>query len=240
MAEILNDVALPKTRIKLINEETQEETPVDVLTSADAVSTNDGKNAQEKMDAYDAHINNLAIHSDAFVKVMQVVTIPTTGWVAITPEDDEYPYMIEIEAEGVLESHNANVTIDLLSVPVAAACGLCPTMQTLTNKLKFWAREIPTAEIAAHMTLFGEGGVSGGDTGDSSGGGSSGGGSGSSGYVLPVATADTLGGVKIGDNIDIDAEGRITPTGATLSEEQTATDTDIDAVVADVFGSAGE
>ena len=176
------------------------------------VETGDGSNVEAKLSAA------------CSIKIIEEFTIPKSGWTASDPENAEFPYMIEIDAQGVLESYDANVTIDLLSVPTAVVCGLCPTMQTMTGKLRFWSRQIPDTEVSAHITLFGEGG----------------GGSGSSGYVLPVATADTLGGVKIGDNIDIDEEGRITPTGATLSEEQTATDSDIDAVVADVFGSAGE
>lgn len=166
MEELLKNkaAALPTVRIKLVDELSGAENPADALTSAKAVETEGGGNVQEHIDDMQAHINNLAIHSDAYVKVMQVVTIPNTGWVATTPEDDEYPYTLEIAAAGVLESHNANVTIDLLSVPVAAACGLCPTMQTLAGKLKFWARKIPSAAISAHMTLFGEGGISGGNT----------------------------------------------------------------------------
>ena len=166
MKELLKSkaAALPTVRIKLVDELSGTESPADALTSAKAVSTEGGGNVQEHIADMQAHIDNLAIHSDAYVKVMQVVTIPNTGWVATTPEDDEYPYTLEIEAAGVLESHNANVTIDLLSVPVAVACGLCPTMQTLTGKLKFWAREVPSSAISTHMTLFGEGGISGGDT----------------------------------------------------------------------------
>ena len=176
------------------------------------VETEDGSNVEAKLSTV------------CSIKFIRELTIPNSGWTTADPGNEEFPYTIEIDAQEVLESYDANVTIDLLSVPAAVACGLCPTMQTLTGKLKFWSRQTPDTEISAHITLFGEGG----------------GGSGSSGYVLPVATADTLGGVKIGDNIDIDEEGRITPTGATLSEEQTATDSDIDAVVSDVFGSAGK
>jgi hypothetical protein len=34
-----------------------------------------------------------------------------------------------------------------------------------------------------------------------------GGGGGGGGYVLPTASADTLGGVKVGENLSIDANG---------------------------------
>ena len=46
------------------------------------------------------------------------------------------------------------------------------------------------------------------------------GGSGSSSYVLPTASADTLGGVRIGDGLTIDATGVLSTEG---SEMYTAT-----------------
>ena len=47
----------------------------------------------------------------------------------------------------------------------------------------------------------------------SSGGGTSG------GYTIPVATEDTLGGVMIGNGINIDTEGHITPDTDSISED---------------------
>ena len=44
------------------------------------------------------------------------------------------------------------------------------------------------------------------------------GGGGGGGYVLPVASADTLGGVKIGEGITIDSEGAISAEGGTPYE----------------------
>ena len=41
-------------------------------------------------------------------------------------------------------------------------------------------------------------------------------------YTLPVATADRLGGVKIGDGLDVNEDGRVSATGAT--KIQTITD----------------
>ncbi len=41
----------------------------------------------------------------------------------------------------------------------------------------------------------------------------------SGGYTLPVATEDTLGGVMIGNGINIDTEGHITPDTDSISED---------------------
>ena len=161
-------------RVAVVDEETGTQTPIDARTRAEAVATDEDKagsakkTLQDKLDEYNAHVANLAIHSDAYVKPMWQVTIPTTGWVAAAPAEDDFPYYLEMEYDGVLESHNAEVTVDRGSLATALACGLCPTGETMAGKLKFWARSVPTQAILCHMTLFGEGGISGGDT---SGGG---------------------------------------------------------------------
>lgn len=159
----------PMVRVSVKEDGTGTETPADVRTRAEAVATDDtDKTAQDKFDEFDAHMENKAIHSDAFIKPMWEVTIPAEGWVEAEPEEVEFPYCIEVEYDGVLDTHNAEVTVDRESINDAWTCGLCPTMETMHNKLKFWARTIPTKEIMCHMTLFGAGGVSGGDTVDDS------------------------------------------------------------------------
>ena len=159
-------------RVAVVDEETQQQTPIDARTRAEAVVTDEDKTEstkktlQDKLDEYNAHVANLAIHSDAYVKTMWQVTIPTTGWVASAPADADFPYYIEMEYAGVLETHNAEVTVDKESISTAFNCGLCPTMDTMQNKLRFWSRTVPTEAILCHMTLFGEGGISGGDVTD--------------------------------------------------------------------------
>lgn len=58
----------------------------------------------------------------------------------------------------------------------------------------------------------------------------------SSNYTLPPATAETLGGVIVGDNIDVDEEGRISIDKVQLGEIDVATDEDIMEVFNNVFG----
>lgn len=153
-------------RIAVVNEETGEQTPVDARTRAEAVETKEnGKTAQDKIDELDAHIADAGIHSRAYVKLMWKVTIPANGWTLEAPEDADFPYRLILDYDGVLDTHNAEVTVDKESIQVAFACGLCPTMETLHNQLKFLARSIPSGPILCHMTLFGEGGLSdGGNT----------------------------------------------------------------------------
>lgn len=149
-------------RVSVVDEVTGEHTPIDARTRAEAVSTDEGKSTQEKINEINEHIENLAIHSAAYIKTMWQVTIPIDGWVLEAPKEDDFPYSLTMEYSGVLETHNAEVIIDNESIRAAVACGLCPTMETLHNGLKFWSRTIPTTAILCHMTLFGEGGISGG------------------------------------------------------------------------------
>jgi hypothetical protein len=37
-------------------------------------------------------------------------------------------------------------------------------------------------------------------------------------YVLPKATKETLGGIKVGENLDIDEQGRLNATGGVSKE----------------------
>lgn len=150
-------------RVNVVDEETGEQTPIDARTRAEAVSTPvEGVTVQDKLNALDTHIANAGIHSRAYVKTMWQVTIPAESWTMEAPADADFPYALELPYEGVLDTHNAEVTVDNESIQVAAACGLCPTMETMHNALKFWSRTIPETSILCHMTLFGEGGISGG------------------------------------------------------------------------------
>ena len=180
----------PIGRVAVKNEETGEQTPIDARTRAEAVEVpEEGKNAQQKIEEFNEHIADLSIHSRAYIKPMWQVTIPETGWVLEAPENADFPYSIELPYEGVLDTHNAEVTVDKESIQVAYACGLCPTMETLHNGLKFWSRTIPSGEILCHMTLFGAG-VGGG--GSDPGGGED---------EPDTTTTALLGSAKLGEMI---------------------------------------
>lgn len=156
---------LPIGRVSIKDEESWQFSPSDIRTRAEAVTTADGRDAQQHLDDLEKHVNNTAIHSGARIKTMWEVTIPEMGWVQVAPLEADYPYSIEIPCEGTLDTHNAEVTVDHDYIGIAAECRLSGTMETLHEGLRFWAGAIPESEILCHMTLFGEGGISGGDTG---------------------------------------------------------------------------
>ena len=79
-------------RVSVKDEESGEFTPIDARTRPEAVTTTEDKTGggkktlEEKLAEYNAHVANMAIHSDAYIQPMYQVTIPTTGWIAEAPE----------------------------------------------------------------------------------------------------------------------------------------------------------
>lgn len=153
----------PMVRISAKDEDTGEFLPVDVRSRAEAIETDDGRDTQQHLDEMAAHMNNLAIHSDAYIKTKWQVVIPTTGWEQEGPADADFPYSLELPYEGTLDTLNAEIVPDKEYYQYAYACRMCPTVEIEHNVLKFWAGTPPTSPILCHMTLFGEGGISGGN-----------------------------------------------------------------------------
>ena len=99
-------------------------------------------------------------------------------------------------------------------------------MQTLAGALRFWAKRSPDADMEATIALVSPG------TSSSGGGGST--------YVLPVATATRLGGVKIGKGISVAADGTITASTSGVSPDDMASTEDTESMLDEVFPSEDE
>ena len=156
----------------------------------------------------------------AISAIITGITLPASGWV----QDDTgetYGYHLDVLVKGVTEDHFPSVAIHQESMETAQNAELSPVVQTLEGVLRFWAKSIPAADILATAALF---------TGN--GGGTGLGGS----YVLPVATADTLGGVKIGESIGVTEDGTISVDSADLLDDATADDTEVAEMLDEVFG----
>ena len=102
------------------------------------------------------HTENQSIHTRSKITIKLDLDIPATGWV-LEDQGVDFPYYIELSCDGALVSYSAEVTVDKESIQPAVECGLCPTMETRDGMLKFWAQDIPTAEILCHATLFWDG-----------------------------------------------------------------------------------
>lgn len=155
-------------------------------------------------------------------------TIPVSAWIKDEAATDSYVYYADVENEIVSLSHFPDATLDKTSLDAACACGMAPTAETPeAGKVRFFAQAIPTAAISGTCKLW--------TKGNNASSGEEGGGS----YELPIASATTLGGVKIGEGIEVAADGTISSEG-TVSPDQIAQDGDVEEMLNEVFGNHNE
>jgi len=77
--------------------------------------------------------------------------IPTDGW---TFDDAQpYGYSYDIAVNGVTASDRAEITLSPESAATAFDCGLCPTTETLANKIRIRAVNIPISNMAAEYWI---------------------------------------------------------------------------------------
>lgn len=144
------------------------------------------------------------------------------GWEAAQPQEQEgYEYRVNVSVPEANETLTPAVVLYGEALSAAREAGLCPTVQSLSGLLRFWSRQPPARELTATLVLT--------PGGAKDGGGASG------GYFLPVATKTRLGGVKIGENIDVTDDGTISAAGGTVSDEDMATDTEVGEMLDEVF-----
>lgn len=167
--------------------------------------------------------------------IIKDITIPHTGWTwqEENPDEqgawdmDEYRYYVDVPVTEAAETQFPNVALHKAALETAKNAGLCPTVQTLAGALRFWAKRSPDEDMEATIALV------------SPGASSSGGGGGST-YVLPVATATRLGGVKIGKGISVAADGTITASTSGVSPDDMASTADTESMLDEVFPSEDE
>lgn len=166
--------------------------------------------------------------SDIGTAIIKDITIPAEGWAWDEDLDeqggmgmDDYRYYVDVTVAEAAASHFPNVALHKSALNTAKEAGMCPTVQAAEGYLRFWARSEPTEDMDATICL----------ASSSSGGSSGGGGT----YVLPVATASRLGGIKVGENLSITPDGTLSATGASVSEEDMASPTETDEMLDEVF-----
>ena len=144
--------------------------------------------------------------------IVKEITIPAEGWALDeTGSDepymgmDEYRYYVDVTDEEVTDDQVPIVALHKDALETAKQAGLCPTAQTVTGAVRFWARYEPMQDMAATLALLSASG-----SGQTGGGGT---------YVLPVATATTLGGVKLGEGFSTTPDGTLSYTGTGLPED---------------------
>lgn len=154
------------------------------------------------------------------------IAIPTTGWNTGAEEGKAGGLYIDIEQDDVTESMTPIISIFPAFLEAAKECGMSTTARTLAGGLRLYAEKAPETEIRAELTLLQT------SAGTAIGGGSSGGGN----YILPVATANRLGGVRIGKNVNVEQDGTISVDEMRVLDEAVATGDDAQEMLDSVFG----
>ena len=133
---------------------------------------------------------------------------------------DDFRWVVDVAVDDVTEDMFPSVALHKAALEVAKRAGLCPTVQANAGVLRFWARNAPEADMAATVALVSPGGASGG---------------GSSSYVLPVATATRLGGVKIGSGVSVSADGTISASTSGITQDEVVSAADTDKMLDEIF-----
>ena len=101
--------------------------------------------------------------------IIKDITIPADGWDWQRESDDEemlgmddFRCVVNVTVDGVTEDMFPSVALHKAALEVAKRAGLCPTVQALAGVLRFWARNIPTADMSATVALWAPGGTTGG------------------------------------------------------------------------------
>lgn len=170
-------------------------------------------------------------HEAAFRKALQAaasggvqirdITIPAAGWIQ-SPGSDEAAalgYTIDLAVEGVTEAVYPSVAVHKAALEAANTAGLCPAVQALAGVLRFWAQTPPKTNLSATAILMTPGNMVGS----------------SAGYVLPVATATRLGGVKIGSGITASPDGTITASSSGIPPETVVSAADTEQMLDEIF-----
>ena len=140
----------------------------------------------------------LAVINSTAVRQMDV-TIPAEGW-----EDTGeglYPLRLELPLE-VTAQMIPMLTVLPESSAQAAACGLAPFAQTGEDVLRLWAEKAPEEAMRASLTLLRN---------------ASGFGAGTT-TLLPPATSERLGGVKVGEGLRVTEDGTLSVDAADEAE----------------------
>lgn len=132
---------------------------------------------------------------------------------------DDFRCVVDVAVDDVTEEMFPSVALHKAAIEVAKRAGLCPTVQALAGVLRFWARNIPTADMSATVALWALGGTAGGG----------------SAYVLPVATATRLGGVKIGSGVSVSADGTISASTSGITQDEVVSAADTDKMLDEIF-----
>lgn len=87
----------------------------------------------------------------------QTVAISKAGWKSNTDAETKaagYAYVYDASIPGATAQDGAEAIISVSSMEVAAAAGVCATCDVLNSTVRFYAVNVPTAEITAQVRII--------------------------------------------------------------------------------------
>ena len=127
--------------------------------------------------------------------------IPSTGW---QENAGSFCYRLTITDANIKSDRPVQIVVAPDSLETAGFCGLSSVITFTEGTLILYAKAEPEADINAEITIFAAKGGGGG------------------GVDLPIATESTLGAVKIGQGLNVKADGTLS-----IDPEKVLSDTDM-------------
>lgn len=154
------------------------------------------------------------------------IAIPVDAWNQIGDV-----YRAEVPFDGVTVKHHPFLTIRKISKGAAHRAAIDTEVNTADGVIIFEALAVPDEVIYASGILV-SAGAGNGSNDSSDGGGVD--------FILPTATPDRLGGVKIGDGVDVLPDGTISIDTDSVLDDFLAPPGAMEAMLNEVFGPETE
>lgn len=131
--------------------------------------------------------------------VRREIMIPAAGW---QEAEGAYKFNIIVNTENVRENTPTQIIISPDSQETASLCGLSSVIDVSDGSITLHAKAKPSADIHAELMVFVTKGGGGGGGAD-----------------LPIATESTLGAVKIGNGLNVRADGTLSIDTETVLDD---------------------
>lgn len=112
---------------------------------------------EEMEEAIDSALSGFA--NEVGSAIIRHITIPVTGWQLVEDGTEGlggYKYTVDVAVVDVRDTHFPSLALEIPSLSVAGDAGLCPTIETLDGMIRFWAEEIPAADLIGTVLLRSE------------------------------------------------------------------------------------
>ena len=128
-----------------------DEIEVSVTAPAGLVTYDDLKQEMEEArEELEAAMEDLSANVGSVI--IKDITIPADAWVE-TAEAGKYKFVADAADMDALDEHYPSLALDIASLDIASAAGMCPTIETLDGRIRFWVKEKPAADLVGTLKL---------------------------------------------------------------------------------------